>query len=251
MKIQIKKFKKLFIIPLAFSCLVTGGCSSLLGEKYTSRALDYDFSQMELIQLQEPEEGQLAAVIHTSMGDMTAVLYPEYAPNTVDNFVSRAKDGYYDNTIIYTVYESKFAATGSDSKDGSTGASNDGKLIENEYSPKLWPFKGALCSYSTKTGYGDSRYMILNTFDFTEEDIETLKSAQKDGKQLFPDELINAWVEHGSIPTLSGMQTVFGQVIDGMDVLEKIMKAEVDAKTGRPKEDITISHVDITEYHKK
>ena len=250
MKNSFKGLKKFLIAPLAVSCLFTGGCSSLMGSTYTSRARDYDFSTMTMVQLEEPKEGQLAAVIHTTLGDMTAVLYPEYAPNTVDNFVNRANDGYYDNTKIYVVYETRFAATGSSANDGSTGASNDGKLIENEYTPNLWPFKGALCSYSTTAGYGDSRYIICNTFDFSEEDIETLKSVQRDGEQLFPQELIDAWVEHGSLPTLSGMQTVFGQIVEGMDVMEKIMSVEVDEETSVPKEDIFVKHVDIIEYHK-
>lgn len=243
--------KKLLILPLAVSCLFTGGCSSLFGQTYTSRALDYDFSQMTMVQLEEPEEGQLAAVIHTTLGDMTAVLYPEYAPNTVDNFVNRSKDGYYDNTKIYTVYQTRFAATGSSANDGSTGASNDGKLIENEYTPNLWPFKGALCSYSGTKGYGDSRYIICNTFEFTDEDVETLKSAKnRNDEQLFPQELIDAWVKYGSLPTISGFQTVFGQIIDGMDVMEQIMSVEVDEETGVPNEDIFVTHVDIIEYRK-
>lgn len=250
LKRNINGIKKLLAALLAASSIFTGGCSALMGNTYTSRAKDYDFSAMTMVQLEEPEEGRLAAVIHTTLGDMTAVLYPEYAPNTVDNFVNRSKDGYYDNTKIYAVYETRFAATGSAANDGSTGASNDGQLIENEYTPNLWPFKGALCSYSTTAGYGDSRYIICNTFDFTEEDIETLKSVQKDGKQLFPQELIDAWVEHGSLPTLSGMQTVFGQIVEGMEVMEKIMSAEVDEKTAVPKEDIFVKHIDIIEYHK-
>lgn len=245
------RLKKLLILPLAASCLLTSGCASLFGQPYTSKALDYDFSEMTMVQLEEPKEGQLAAVIHTTLGDMTALLYPEYAPNTVNNFVNRANDGYYDNTKIYVVYQSRFAATGSSSNDGSTGASNDGKLIENEYTPNLWPFKGALCSYSGTQGYGDSRYMICNTFEFTDEDKETLKSAKnKNGGQLFPQELIDAWIEYGSLPTLSGFQTVFGQIIDGMDVMEQIMSVEVDEKTAVPKEDIFVKHIDIIEYHK-
>ena len=242
--------KKLLILPLAASCLLTSGCASLFGQTYTSRVFDYDFSEMTLVQLEEPKEGQLAAVIHTTLGDMTALLYPEYAPNTVDNFVNRAKDGYYDNTKIFVVYQSRFAATGSSSDDGSTGASNDGKLIENEYTPNLWPFKGALCSYSGTQGYGDSRYMICNTFEFTDEDVETLKSATKEGEQLFPQELIDAWVEHGSLPTLSGFQTVFGQIVDGMDVMEQIMSVEVDEEKSTPITDIFVKHIDIIDYHK-
>lgn len=243
--------KKLLIIPLAVSVLLLGGCSFLGGGTYTSRAYYYDYSEMEFIQLEEPEEGQTTAIIKTSLGDITAVLYPEYAPKTVDNFVNRANEGYYDNTKVFAIFENYYAATGSSSEDGSTGASNDGNLIENEYSPKLWPFKGALCSFSPTTGYGDSRYMICNTFDFTDEDIAEMKNiTNAEGEQLFPDRLIDAWLENGAIPTFSGMFTVFGQIVEGIEVYDEIMNVGSDSETYKPNEDIVIYTVEITEYTK-
>lgn len=242
--------KKFLAIPLAASILVlSGGCSYMFGETYTSRAFYYDYSEMEFIQFQEPEEGQPIAVIKTSKGDMTAVLYPEYAPNTVDNFINRAKEGYYDNTKVFGMVGSYYIATGSSSDDGSKGASNDGKLIENEYTPKLWTFKGSLCSFSSTIGYGDSRYMIFNEMELGEKEIEELKAiTDSEKEQLFPDELIDAWVEHGAIPQYSGILTVFGQIIDGMEVLEEILAVGSDDETYVPNEEIIIYTVEITEY---
>lgn len=243
--------KKRIILPVLTSIALLSGCS-FLPQGYTSRTLDYDFSEMEFIQLEEPEEGRLAAVIKTSMGDMTAVLYPEYAPKTVDNFVNRANDGYYDNTKVYVIFQHSYAATGSSKDDGSSGATNDGQLIENEYTPKLWPFKGALLSLSSSIGYGDSRYMILNTVEFDETADANMKEPKnRDGEQLFPDELIEAWKENGAVPGMSGFFTVFGQVVGGMDVLEAIMDVPVvDEETYVPAEDIIIYSVEITQYSK-
>lgn len=242
--------KQLLIIPVAAAVLLCSGCS-MLGEQFRSLALDYDYSQMEFIQLEEPEEGRMAAVIQTSLGDITAVLYPEYAPKTVDNFVNRAKEGYYDNNNFFAVIKDCYAATGSSAKDGSDGVSNDGNLIELECTPKLWPFKGALCSFSAVMGYGDSRYFICNTVEFNDENLEQLRSITKDGQQLFPEELIAKWQEQGAFPLVSGVVTVFGQVVDGMDVFEEIMDAETDSETYLPKEEILVKHVEITEYKHK
>lgn len=245
-------FKKTAAIAsVAAASLLLGGCS-LFGQSFRSGVLDYDFSDMELVQLQEPKEGQLTAIIQTSMGDITAVLYPEYAPNAVNNFVNRANDGYYDNTKIYENYERLFAATGSSSDNGSTGASDDGQLIANEYSPNLWPFRGALCAYSMTAGYCDSRYFFCNTYEeFTEQQINDIRSVKRDDVQLFPDEVIDAWVQYGGLPNLSGFYTVFGQVVDGMDVLENIMNTEYNTETYVPIDDITVYHVEITEYSKE
>lgn len=238
------------VVSLAAAAAVLCGGCSLFGEGMRSAVLDYDFSQFELVQLEEPEEGQLAAVIETSMGDITAVLYPEYAPKAVENFVTRAKEGYYDNNKFYENYEKLFVATGS-ATDGKTGVTDDGSLIENEYSPKLWPFKGALCAYSLTAGYFDSRYFFCNTYEeFTDEQISDLRGVTRDGKQLFPDELVDAWVEQGSLPNLSGFYTVFGQIVDGMDVFQKIIDAEYNTETYVPIDDIIVYHVKITEYSK-
>ncbi|MCM1055095.1 MAG: peptidylprolyl isomerase [Bacteroides sp.] len=241
--------KKAAAVSAVVLALLLGGCS-LFGTTTRSAVLDYDFSDMELVQLKEPEEGRLTAVIQTSMGDITAVLYPEYAPKAVSNFVNRANDGYYDNTAIFQNYEKLFVATGS-SGNGTSGATDDGELLENEYSPNLWPFKGALCAYSLTQGYCDSRYIICGTYEeFTEQQLSDLKSVTRDGEQLFPDEVIEAWAEYGAIPTLSGFYTVFGQVVDGMDVLEDILNSEYNAETYAPIDDITVYHVEITEYSK-
>lgn len=243
--------KKLLIVPILCSALLCSGCSSLFGQTQVSQAKYYDYSQMELIQLEEPEEGRMTAVIKTSLGDITAVLYPEYAPNTVNNFVNRANEGYYDHTLIYGVVEKNYAITGSAAEDGSEGATDDGNPIENEYSQNLWPFKGALCSFFPETGYGDSRYFIINTMEMTEENADDLREPQNDdGEQLLPEELIQAFMDNGGMPTLMGFFTVFGQVVDGWDVFEQIINAEVDAETYRPTEDIYVETVEITEYHK-
>lgn len=244
--------KKLLIIPAAAVMMLMSGCSIFSNSAYstyTSRAINYDYSQMELIQFDEPEEGQTMAVIKTSKGDITAVLYPEYAPNTVDNFINRANDGYYDNTKVFGIYEGYLVATGSDSDDGSTGVSNDGKLIENEYTPNLWPFRGALCSYSTTVGYGDSRYIICNTIEFTDEMMAQIRNVTDANKeQLFPEELIAAWVEHGAIPQYGGLFTVFGQIIDGLEVIDAMIAVGYDSESYKPNEDIIIYTVEITEY---
>lgn len=244
--------KKLLIIPLAASMLLMSGCSFFGGNTYKSQANYYDYSEMEFIQLEEPEEGQPVAVLKTSKGDITVALYPEYAPNTVDNFINRSNDGYYDNTKIFNIFQSYYAATGSSSDDGSKGASNDGNLIENECTPKLWPFRGALCSISGTLGYGDSRYLICNTVEFNDKAMQQIRGVTNSNKeQLFPEELIEAWVEHGAIPQYSGLFTVFGQIIDGMDVFDDIMAVEYDSETYVPKEDIIIYTVEITEYTKE
>ncbi|MBQ8010657.1 MAG: peptidylprolyl isomerase, partial [Oscillospiraceae bacterium] len=71
-----------------------------------------DVNTMELVQLEEPEEGDPVAVINTTYGEFRAVLYPEYAPQTVENFIALAKSGYYDDTYVFEQKQDVYAAAG-------------------------------------------------------------------------------------------------------------------------------------------
>ena len=64
----------------------------MLGNQTTNALGTYDFTQMDLVQLNKPSEGQDVAVIETNLGTITAVLYAEFAPKTVANFKKRAED---------------------------------------------------------------------------------------------------------------------------------------------------------------
>ena len=80
--------KKLFIAVAAISVIIALVMLTALSTGQTNNAMtSYNFDEMDLIQLEKPKHGQMMAVIDTTEGVIKAVLYPEYAPNTVDNFV--------------------------------------------------------------------------------------------------------------------------------------------------------------------
>lgn len=93
------KFRRKLAAVLAGIITVTAfsGCS-MLGNQTTNALGTYDFTQMDLVQLNKPSEGQDVAVIETNLGTITAVLYAEFAPKTVANFKKRAEEGFYDGS---------------------------------------------------------------------------------------------------------------------------------------------------------
>lgn len=244
--------KKKIIAALAgASLLLTMTGCSLFGSSTTSALGTYNFDEMNLVQLEDPYEGQPMVTIETSLGTITAVLYPEYAPNTVANFIARVNDGYYDGKKIYGVEQNAYFITGSNNEEGTEGVTEDGKPIANEYSVDLWPFKGAMLSYNGTAGYGDSRFFMVNTVELSEEDLSTLRGyVDENGAQKIPEELIQAFVDEGSIPHVAGLYTVFGQAIDGLDVVEALTAVAVNTDTMRPLEDIYINKITLSEYKK-
>ena len=101
-----------------------------------------------------------------------------------------------------------------------TGRTSDDELIANEYTPDLWPFCGALVSFSEKSGFSDARWFICNTDkeSLTEETINQLKEGvsnredEKERENLLT--LFDKFYEIGGVFGLAGYQTIFGQTYE-------------------------------------
>lgn len=131
-------------------------------------------------------------------GDVFYVeLYPDVAPNTVNNFISLVKKGFYNGLCFHRVIEG-FIIQGGDPKGNGTGG--PGYTIRGEFSKN--GFKNDL---KHKRGViSMARSMMPNSA----------------GSQFF--------IMHADAPHLDGQYAAFGQVIDGMDVIDKIAEVNVD-----------------------
>lgn len=247
--------KKIFCLALAIigMTFTLGGCDFFQGTP--SVISSYDFSEMRLVQLEKPYEGQPLITVETSLGTFKAVLYPEYAPNIINNFTKRIKEGFYTHKSIFAIMNEAYFLTGANNEEGTSGLTDDGNPIANEYSVNLWPFKGALMSfYGGETGFGDSRFFVVGNVPFSEEDAEELRSIKSESsgetaaEQLVPEELIQAFIKNECVVGLSGVYTVFGQTIEGFDVLDKLLVLPSDEETSKPLEDVFIEKIELSEY---
>ncbi len=228
------------------------GCALFGGDQGLNQnpVRTYDYSAMKLVQLEEPHEGQPTVTFETDAGNIMAVLYPEYAPNTVNNFTARVNDGFYDGQDIYGILDGEIFMSGAADEKKDSGVTEDGQLIANELSVDLWTFRGAICAYNGRSGYGDSRFFVINQHPLSEEDIAELKGlTDENGGKLLPDELIDAFIEKGCIAGFAGRYTVFAQTIEGFDVIEKICASEVSGDLYAPTTPIRINKVTLGEYH--
>lgn len=211
---------------------------------------------MELVQLEQPKEGDPIAVIDTTEGEIRMVLYPERSPEAVRNFMELARSGYYDDTYIFESREGKYFGGGTPAKNGSVGKTTN-EHIERELHQDLWPFKGAVCMVQTDyvrtfkekvfgggTYYNGSRFYVLNSIEFTDDIISDLKGNSASA------ELADAFIEKGGIPNFSQQMTIIGQTYEGFDVIEKLSSLE-GKDTGKfytPAEDVKIKSIKIEEY---
>ena len=228
---------------------MTGGYTSVL-----------DDAEIELLQLDPPKSGDTLAVMHTTAGDMTYLLYPEQCPQTVAAFCKLAEEGYYDNTYIFQVEPQIFFSGGGKAQDGTLSeadAANPRERIPKELSPKLWPLRGALCALDTKTEGGfwktltktrdaftGSRFLVVDTVEMNEEMQAGLRSVDSDAMKSVGE----AFIEYGGIPNYSQQIAIFGQLQDGFDILDAITDAKVTGENAakKPAEDIIITGIEIT-----
>ena len=210
-----------------------------------------DYESIDLVQLQKPKEGQDMAVITTPYGTISFVLYTEHAPNTVAQFKALVEKGYYTNNAFWGVNtESSSILGGASDAEGKTGeiCTPDNKPVVSEASMDLWHFTGAVSAYGdekglfTKTIQADSRFFIMGTKEPLIEIAEQMESND------YPTEVIEAYKTLGGFPLFTGSFTVFGQVVDGLDVVDTILKQPVKKSTIYPEEEILIEKIELTTY---
>ena len=179
------------------------------------------------------------ATIKTNQGDIKLQLFPDQAPKTVKNFVELAKQGYYKGVIFHRVIPDFMIQGGDPTGTGAGGESIYGQAFEDEFSEELFNFKGALSMANAGPNTNGSQFFIVTNENVPADMVGQMKAAG------YPDEVIARYPEGGT-PWLDFHHTVFGQVIEGMDVAQKISQVKRDFRD-RPEEDVVIEDVEIAE----
>ena len=177
------------------------------------------------------------ATIKTNHGDIKIQLFPEQAPMTVENFVRLAKKGYYDGTIFHRVISDFMIQGGDPEGNGTGGTSIWGHPFEDEFSCDLFNLRGALSMANSGPNTNGSQFFIVQNKNMPKRYIKQMEPAG------YPKEIIHAY-KQGGTPWLDGRHTVFGQVIDGMDVVDEIAKVKKN-KMDKPLEDVFINNIEI------
>ncbi|KAF2474771.1 peptidyl-prolyl cis-trans isomeras-like protein [Lindgomyces ingoldianus] len=158
----------------------------------------------------QPAATGTSATIHTTYGDISLRLFPEAAPKAVENFVTHAKNGYYNNIIFHRVIRKFMIQTGDPLGDGTGGESIWGRTFEDEFS----------------TLKHDKPYTVsmANAGPHT------------NGSQFF--------ITTEKTPWLDNKHTIFGRAVQGLDVVHKIENTKTYKE--KPEEDIKIINISIS-----
>lgn len=193
------------------------------------------YPQLSLDEVKGPK-----AVIETTMGTITAQLFPKYAPKTVENFVKLAEKNYYDNVIFHRIIPDFMIQGGDPTGTGMGGESIWGQPFEDEFSMEAFNLYGALSMANAGPNTNGSQFFIVQLKDVPSDMLSQLEGAG------YPAEIIESYRLNGGTPWLDHRHTVFGHAIEGMDVIEKIAAVET-GRQDKPVEDVVIETIEITE----
>ena len=181
------------------------------------------------------------AIIKTNRGDMTFVLFPQVAPKAVENFTTHAKNGYYDGLMFHRVIKDFMIQGGDPEGTGCGGESIWKKSFEDEFSIDARNYYGALSMANSGPNTNGSQFFIVQAKTVPSNLLAQMEQLTDKG---YPRECIDNYREVGGTPWLDFHHTVFGQLIDGADVLEDI----ASVKTGmsdKPVYDVVIDAIEI------
>ena len=217
-------------------------------------------------QMDKPEKGDEIAVIKTTQGTIKMRLFPQAAPLAVANFKKLAQDGFYDGVSFHRIIDGFMIQTGQ-----INATSIYGENFQDEFSDALFNLRGAVSMANSGPNTNGTQFFINQTppskFGGWDNILNGYRAYMQDpvtftrnyGK--WPDmskvtmEIRDLYVAYGGNPSLDGAytttgegHTVFGQVFEGMDVVDKIAAAETDENDRPVGDDYKIETITLEKY---
>ena len=191
-------------------------------------------------QLKPIGAGDTLATIKTNMGEIKVKLFPEEAPKTVENFTTHAKEGYYNGLIFHRVIKDFMIQGGDPTGTGMGGESIWGDSFEDEFDVKLHNIKGALSMANAGPNTNGSQFFIVQADNVPANMIGQMKEMP----ESFPEDIVKAYEEKGGTPWLDFRHTVFGQVVEGIEVVDSIANVKV-GPGDKPVDNVVIETISI------
>lgn len=212
-------------------------------EKEKETVDNIDYVKLGKEALEKPKKGETIAIINVkNFGEIKLKFYKEEAPKAVENFLTHAKNGYYNGQIFHRVINEFMIQGGDPTGTGTGGESIWKEAFGKEVSLKRFPFRGslAMASVSGVEKSLGSQFFITQA-KYKEQIYNQLKLANA------PESILKAYKEYGGYPSLFLQYTVFGQVYEGMDVVDKIAAVETNEANDKPKTDVVIENIVVKE----
>lgn len=170
-------------------------------------------SMNTVLQKSAPSANEDIAVISTNKGDIIIRFFPEEAPKAVENFLGLANKKYYNGVIFHRIIKGFMIQGGDPTGTGRGGESLFGKVFENEVSSQVKNLRGSVAMANAGPDTNGSQF----------------------------------YINHADNLFLDGGYTVFGEVIEGMKVVDEIANLKTDS-SDKPVEEVKMEKIDVLKY---
>lgn len=244
---HLSKIKAALAIVMAALLLLAAGCNSGM-PSFVDVGPNGSRTDDEVgFQFDPPAKGEEYVLMKTSKGDIKIRLFKKSAPIAVENFRLLVQQGYYDGLKFHRIIPDFMIQGGDPTGTGSGGESAWKKNFGYEFNKNLLHFRGALSmAHSSLPNSNGSQFFIVQNSKIEETVLEQLKSIS-----VFEEKAVELYKQHGGTPHLDGIynpdgHTVFGQVFEGMDIVDAI--AAVGSASGTPSEEVKITKATLEKY---
>lgn len=212
------------------------------GEELKWRISDYDWQPTAPVNYTEPQIGEkIVSMKIKDYGTVKFKLFPEYLPDAAENFFQLAESGYYDGLTFHRVINDFMIQGGDPLGTGMGGESAWGGSFDGGTYGSMLHVAGALCyANSGSTSTNGSQFYIVTGMEMSDSIFANAAGYSESKKETY----LKAGYGY---PYLDGNYTVFGQVIDGLDVVFRVQQTETD-DNDKPLNDVIIESVTVEEY---
>ena len=235
------RFQKMVVIALTAGALLSA-CSS--GNGLFSAKQRPNVTSTEL-QFQTPSDGMPIATLTTSKGVIKMVLFDQFAPQAVENFIGLANQGYYNGLPFHRIVSDFLIQTGDASGTGTGGATIwNNTSYPIEISDLLHHYSGAVSmAHVGESDENMSQFFIVAT----PSDSVDKEFADHLTEMGVRSEVVQAYRDGGGAPYLDNLNTVFGQIYSGMEIVDEICST-ANGEDGASSEDVILESVVIGTY---
>lgn len=251
-----KSFLKSSALMFMTPFFALGGCSNSTSSLHSEKEVGY--------QLELPQKNEEIAIVNTSMGQFKLRFFPDAAPKAVENFKTHSKNGYYNGRIFHRIIKNFMIQGGDPNGNGTGGESIWGTPFEDEFSDKLFNITGAVAMANSGKNTNGSQFFInqggkenfggWEYFEKVYEKYKNNKNANIIDMSKITSEIKELYNNNGGNPHLDGTfnsqnkgHTVFAQVFDGMDIINKIASVETNS-SDKPLSDIVIENIELSTF---
>ena len=210
-------------------------------------------------QTRRPASGDTVVIMETTMGDIKIRLFPEQCPIACENFIGLVQKKFYNGITFHRVINGFMIQGGDPEGDGTGGHSIWGGTFEDEFCNGYYNFYGSVAMANTGVECTNGSQFFINQNDNVKGDFEY--GAYDVYNKYFPEWVTKAYYQYGGYPvgdhelydqTHYNGHTVFGQVFEGMDVVNAIAAVEVtdpSKQNYKPVKDVVIKKAYLEKYN--